>query len=172
MRRGGSPSTIVCAGLVTSRVRISPSNGDRRAGEPSASLNSLRSLRVSRLTSSLRQTTPAAQRATKTIPIVMVGSMDPVASGLAESLARPGGNITGQTVQGTELQGKLLQILKEAVPAISRVGILWVPTELGREIQAKEAERAARVLGVQPRLMEVRGPTELDGGFAQRTREE
>ena len=101
----------------------------------------------------------------------MVGSMDPVSSGFAESLARPGGNITGQTVQGTELQGKLLQILKEAVPTISRVGILWVPAELGREVQAKEAERAARVLGVQPRLMEVRGPTELDGVFAMMARE-
>jgi len=113
----------------------------------------------------------AAQRATKTIPVVMVGSMDPVTSGFAESLARPGGNITGQTVQGTDLQGKLLQILKEAVPAISRVGILWVPTELGREVQAKEAERTARVLGVQPRLMEVRDAAELDGVFATMARE-
>jgi len=128
-------------------------------------------LKVDLIVASDNPAIAAAQRATKTIPIVMVGAMDPVTSGFAESLARPGGNITGQTVQGTELQGKLLQILKEAVPAISRVGILWVPTELGREVQAKEAERAARVLGVQPRLMEVRGPTELDGVFATMARE-
>jgi len=113
----------------------------------------------------------AAQKATKTIPIVMVGSMDPVTSGFAESLARPGGNITGLSSQGTDLQGKLLQILKEAVPDISRVGILWVPTELGREVQANAAERAARALGVQPRLMAVRDPVELDGVFATMVRE-
>src|SRR5262245_27165920 len=113
-------------------------------------------LKVDLIVASDNPAIAAAQKSTKTIPIVMVGSMDPVTSGFAQSLARPGGNITGQTVQGTDLQGKLLQILKEAVPPISRVGILWVPTELGREVQAKEAERAARVLGVQPRLMEVR----------------
>src|SRR5215510_10316795 len=113
----------------------------------------------------------AAQKATKTIPIVMVGSMDPVTSGFAESLARPGGNITGRTTQGTDLQGKLLQILKEAVPAISRVGILWVPTEPGREVQAKEAETAARALRVLPRLMEVREPVELVGVFTAMLRE-
>jgi len=113
----------------------------------------------------------AAQKATKTIPIVMVLAMDPIASGFAQSLARPGGNITGMTVQGTDLQSKILQILKEAVPATSRVGILWFPTEPGREVQAKEAEVAARALGLRPLLVEARNPGDLDKGFAAMARE-
>ena len=113
----------------------------------------------------------AAQRATNTIPVVMVVAQDPVASGFVRSLARPGGNITGVTVQATELQGKMLQILKEAVPASSRVGILWVPSEPGREVQAKEANVAARALGLQPRSVEVRDPVDLERGFAAMARE-
>ena len=113
----------------------------------------------------------AAQKATKTIPIVMVLAQDPVASGFARSLARPGGNLTGLTVQGTELQGKTLQILKEAVPTASRVGILWVPTEHGRDVQAKEAHAAARDLGLQARLVELRDAAELDRVFAAMARE-
>ena len=174
MRRGGSPFHDSLRGLgYVEGQNIAfewRSSGGRAERFPELAAELTR-LKVDLIVASDNPAIAAAQRATKTIPIVMVGAMDPVTSGFAESLARPGGNITGQTVQGTELQGKLLQILKEAVPAISRVGILWVPTELGREIQAKEAERAARVLGVQPRLMEVRGPTELDGVFATMARE-
>jgi putative ABC transport system substrate-binding protein len=113
----------------------------------------------------------AAQKATRAIPIVMVLSMDPVASGFAESLARPGGNITGVTVQGTDLQGKILQILKEAIPTVTRVGILWIPTEPGRAVQAKEAEAAARALGLQPRPVQARDSAELDKAFAAMVRE-
>ena len=69
----------------------------------------------------------AAQRATRTIPIVMSGAMDPVASGFANSLARPGGNLTGMSAQATDLHAKTLQLLKEAVPTAGRVAILWVP---------------------------------------------
>jgi ABC-type uncharacterized transport system substrate-binding protein len=108
----------------------------------------------------------AVQRATKTIPIVMVLAMDPVASGFARNLARPGGNITGLSVQATDLHGKTLQLLKEAVPAASRVTVLWDPTEPGRQFQAKEAEVAARALGLQAQLMEARGPAELESVFA------
>ena len=113
----------------------------------------------------------AAQKATTTIPIVMIVAMDPVASGFAQSLARPGGNITGLTVQGTDMQGKILQILKEALPTVSRVGILWVPSESGREVQAKEAEAAARALRLQPRLVEARDQAELEKSFALMARE-
>ena len=113
----------------------------------------------------------AAQGATRTIPIVMVLAMDPVATGFVGSLARPGGNITGLTVQATELQGKALQLLKEAVPAASRVAVLWDPTEPGRRVQATEAEVAARALGLQPRLLEVRSPAGLDNVFAGMARE-
>ena len=67
----------------------------------------------------------AAKQATKTIPIVMVTTQDPVATGLIDSLARPGGNITGLTGLIRELSGKRLELLKEVVPGISRVGVLW-----------------------------------------------
>ena len=115
--------------------------------------------------------TAAAQKATRTIPIVMVLAMDPVASGFAGSLARPGGNITGLTVQATDLQGKTLQLLNEAVPTASRVAVLWDPTEPGRQVQAKEAEVAARALGLQPQLLEARGAAELDSVFAAMARQ-
>jgi putative ABC transport system substrate-binding protein len=113
----------------------------------------------------------AAQKATGTIPIVMVLAQDPIASGFARSLARPGGNLTGLTVQGTELQGKALEILKEAVPTASRIGILWDPTEPGRQVQAQEAKVAARTLGLQAQLVEVRGAAELDRVFATMARD-
>src|SRR5215510_15261113 len=89
----------------------------------------------------------AAQKATRTTPIVMVLAMDPVATGFAGSLARPGGKITGLNTLSPELQGKTVQILKEAVPSVSRVAVLWDPTEPGRREIAKEAEAAVRVLG-------------------------
>ena len=113
----------------------------------------------------------AAQRATRTIPIVMTAAMDPVASGFAASLARPGGNLAGLTAQATDLHPKTLQLLKEAVPTATRVAILWNPTEPGRQLQAQEAKRAAQALGLKAQLLEVRGPAELDRVFAAMVRE-
>lgn len=113
----------------------------------------------------------AAQKATRTIPIVMVLSTDPVGTGFVASLARPGGNITGLTVQAPELQGKRLQLLKEVVPRASRVGILWDPTEPGRRASVREAEIAARALGLQVQLLELRSATELDSLFAAMAQE-
>jgi putative ABC transport system substrate-binding protein len=113
----------------------------------------------------------AAQRATSTIPIVMVQAMDPARTGFVDSLARPGGNTTGLTVQGTDVQGKALQLLKDAVPTVSRVAVLWAPTEAGRQVQATEAEEAARALGLEVHLLGVRSPAELDGLFTAMARE-
>ena len=108
----------------------------------------------------------AAQRATKTIPIVTVLAQDPVASGFTDNLARPGSNITGLTTQATDSQGKQLQLLKGAVPTASRVIVLWDPSEPGRQVQAKEAEVVARRLGLQAQLVEAREFTDLDSMFA------
>ena len=112
----------------------------------------------------------AAKQATKTIPIVMVTAVDPVATGIIDSLARPGGNITGLSRLTQELSGKRLELLKETFPTISRVGVLWNATSRGRESGSaagfKEYEAAARMLQIQSRSLEVRGPNpDLEGAF-------
>jgi putative ABC transport system substrate-binding protein len=114
----------------------------------------------------------AAKQATGTIPIVTVVLTDPMKSGLVGSLARPGGNVTGLSqYAGTELVGKYLDLLKEAIPRISRVAILWNPANPGHPSLLKEAERAARSLGLRAHAVGARGPEELDGAFAAMTRE-
>ena len=108
----------------------------------------------------------AAKQATKTIPIVMVTTQDPVATGLVDSLARPGGNITGLTRLTRELSGKRLELLKEVVPRISRVGVLWDADVTAPGIAFKEYEAAARALKIQLQSLEVRGPNpDLEGAF-------
>jgi putative tryptophan/tyrosine transport system substrate-binding protein len=100
----------------------------------------------------------AAKQATKTIPIVMVVVLDPVATGMVDSLARPGGNITGVSTLNRELSGKRLELLKEAVTRISRVGVLWDVNAPGLKLGFKAYEGAARVLKIQLQSLEVRGP--------------
>lgn len=112
----------------------------------------------------------AAQKATGTIPIVMVYSLNPIAVGFAASLARPGGNITGLTLEFPELHGKRLQLLKEMVPNLSRVAVLWDPSLPGGEQRLKDAEAAAPALGLRLQRVEVRSPAELEGAFAAMTR--
>jgi ABC-type uncharacterized transport system substrate-binding protein len=108
----------------------------------------------------------AAKQATKTIPIVMVVVLDPVATGLVDSLARPGGNITGVSTLNRELSGKRLELLKEVVPEISRVGVL---RNLGgplADIAFKEYETLAPILKIQLQPLGVRGPNpDLEGAF-------
>jgi putative ABC transport system substrate-binding protein len=105
----------------------------------------------------------AAKQATKTIPIVMVGGgTDPVEEGLVESLARPGGNVTGLTLLGGELGGKRLELLKEAVPKLARVGVLYDPATPVNAREVKEVlPVAARALGLTLRSWDVR----TAGGF-------
>jgi ABC-type uncharacterized transport system substrate-binding protein len=100
----------------------------------------------------------AAKQATKTIPIVMTTTQDPVATGLINSLARPGGNITGLTTLTKELSGKRLELLKEVVPDLSRVGVLWNADASGSVIGFQEYETTARVLNIQLQSLEVRAP--------------
>jgi putative ABC transport system substrate-binding protein len=115
-------------------------------------------LKVDVLVSGNFEAIRAAKQATKTIPVVMVTTVDPVATGLVDSLAHPGGNITGLTRLTRELSGKRLELLKEAVPRISRVGVLWDPDDPGPAIGFKEYEAAARALKIQLQSLEVRGP--------------
>jgi ABC-type uncharacterized transport system substrate-binding protein len=108
----------------------------------------------------------AAKQATKTIPIVMVSSLDPVAAGMVDSLARPGGNITGLARLTRDLSGKRLELLKEVVPGIKRVGVLRIKDDSTSSIAFKEYEAAAEALKIQLQSLEVQRPTpHLEAAF-------
>jgi len=115
--------------------------------------------------------TQAAQQATRTIPIVMSLSNDAVGSGLVASLARPGGNVTGLTIMVPDLAGKQFQLLKEVIPKVSRVALLTNPANPASAPFLREAEAAARALGVRLQTLETRNPQEIDSAFAAMTRE-
>jgi putative ABC transport system substrate-binding protein len=108
----------------------------------------------------------AAQQATRTIPIVMAGTADPVAAGFVASLAHPGGNITGSSDLSVELPGKRLELLKEAVPQSARVAVLVDPTASYLAAKMESLTVAARALGVHLHAVEVRQAEELDRAFA------
>jgi len=112
----------------------------------------------------------AAKNATREIPIVVASGGDPVAIGLVESLARPGGNITGLSQIAPELAGKRLELLKEVVPKLSRVGVLWNPQGRTSTLSWKEIQLPARELGVQLHSLEVRSPNDFDKAFKDTTR--
>src|SRR3989442_8665966 len=123
-------------------------------------------LKVDVLVSTAEPAIERAKQATKTIPIVMLATFDPVATGIVDSLARPGGNITGISTLARELSSKRLELLKEAVPGISRVALLWNPNEPGTVISFKEYETAARALKIPLQSLEVRGPNpDFEGAF-------
>jgi putative ABC transport system substrate-binding protein len=115
----------------------------------------------------------AAKNATKTIPIVMVGTgIDPVKAGLVESLARPGGNVTGLTLLSRELGGKRLELLKEAVPKVARVAVLYDPANRAQVLEVKEVlPVAARSLGLTIQPWEVRAADDFDKVFAALSKE-
>jgi len=106
----------------------------------------------------------AAKDATQTIPIIL-SSGDPVGSGHVASLARPGGNITGLTNLTPELVGKRLELLKEAVPRLSQVAVVWNPNSPAADLRMKEAEVAARSLHLQLHSAGVRSPNDLEPAF-------
>jgi putative ABC transport system substrate-binding protein len=113
--------------------------------------------------------TLAARRATSTIPIVGMSMGDPVRDGLVASLAKPGGNVTGTTFLGPELVPKRLQLLREALPAASRVALLWHPGAFGGQTMSdmlQQAETSARTLGLQLRRVEVQSADQFEGAFA------
>src|SRR5712692_8813357 len=106
----------------------------------------------------------AAKQATRTLPIVFAAAPDPVTDGLVTSLARPGGNVTGLSGLAPELVGKRLEQLKHAVPGVSRVAVLWQPGVLPERTERdmlKEAEVAARALGVRLQFVEAPGPEDF-----------
>ena len=110
-----------------------------------------------------QKSTLVAHEATRTIPIVGGVGSDPVAAGLVKSFPHPGGNVTGFSPFGAELNAKRLQILKETIPAISRIAALWNPEE--GPLGLRSTEEAARTLGVQLRPVEAATPEEIAAGF-------
>jgi putative tryptophan/tyrosine transport system substrate-binding protein len=112
----------------------------------------------------------AAQQATATIPIVIVILTDPVRAGFVASLARPGGNITGVSGPSAEFIGKQLELLKDAVPRVTRVIVLLHPTHPMASPIVSELTRAAQALGVELHLLDVHGPTELENALVAMTR--
>ena len=120
--------------------------------------------------------TPAVlgtKEVTRTLPIVFVTVADPVTSGLVASLARPGGNVTGLSLFGPELAGKCLELLKQAVPGVGRVAFLRQPGALDERTEMrwmKEADVAARALGMRLQFVEARGPADFDRAFSDMTR--
>ena len=126
-------------------------------------------LKVDVIVASVGTDAVAAKKATRAIPIVMATASDPVASGIVESLARPGGNVTGLSQMLQELGGKRLELLKEMVPKLSRVAVLWNPQSASATLNWKENQQPARQLGIQLHSLEVRSPNELDQAFEAAT---
>jgi putative tryptophan/tyrosine transport system substrate-binding protein len=117
----------------------------------------------------LVSTTPAAlaaKHATQTIPIVIPTAIDPVGAGLVASLARPGGNVTGLSPISPDLVGKRLELLKDVVPGLSRVVVLWNAANPANALVWKETQTAAGALGLRLHSQDVRGPQDLEGALA------
>ena len=112
--------------------------------------------------------TLAVKSATTTIPIVMTSSSDPVARGLVASLARPGGNITGLSSVSPDLTGKRLELLKEVIPKLTHVAVLWDPSGGEDSANFKDTKVAARALSVRVQSLEVRSPEEFREGVQSR----
>jgi putative tryptophan/tyrosine transport system substrate-binding protein len=118
--------------------------------------------------------TPAAKalkNATQSIPIIMAVIGDPVAAGLVDSLAHPGGNVTGFSILASDLSGKRLELLKEVVPRLSSVGVVLNPTNPQPKIELQEVEAAARTLGVQIRPIQISAESSLQTSFESISRE-
>jgi putative ABC transport system substrate-binding protein len=115
--------------------------------------------------------TLAAKQATQTIPIVFVAMGDPLASGVVASLARPGANLTGTTRMISEMSAKHVELLKEAVPSLTHLAVLWNPNNSSHRTALQAVGSATRSLSLEALPMEVRSPAELDSTFAAIVRE-
>ena len=107
----------------------------------------------------------AAKQASSTIPIVMTAAGDPLGSGLVANLARPGGNVTGMSLMAPELGGKRLELLKEFLPRLARVAVLWNAANPYSALVFKATQAAGRTLGIEVQSLEVRAPDDFDGAF-------
>ncbi|WP_186294092.1 ABC transporter substrate-binding protein [Bradyrhizobium guangdongense] len=145
---------------------------DGEMGRLAALATNLVGLGVDVIVSGNNVTTVAAMKATTTIPIVMTNSAEPVSAGFVASLARPGGNVTGFSSEpGDEINGKRLEFLKDTLPKLSRVGILWNPDFTPNQDRLTSVREATEALGLTVVRAEARGPEALEQAFATMTRE-
>jgi ABC-type uncharacterized transport system substrate-binding protein len=145
---------------------VVPRYGEARAERLPELARELVNLKVDVIVVSTDLAIAAARRETKTIPIVMVVSTDPVGTGFVASLAHPAGNVTGLTNIAPELGGKRVELLREAIPTVSRVAFLWNPDVRGAMFDYKETENAARLLRLALQSVEVTRTGDLDRAFA------
>ena len=122
-------------------------------------------LKVDVIVASITTDALAAKNATSTIPIVVASAGDPVQWGLVNSLGRPNGNVTGLTNMASELMGKRLDLMREIVPGLSRLAVLWDPQNIVSEASWKESQSAARRLGLHLISLKVNKPADFDGAF-------
>ena len=146
---------------ITIEYRFAQEKADRLRGLATELVN----LKVDLIVTGGPTATRAAQQATRTLPVVMAWGGDPVEARFVASLAQPGSNITGLTSMATELGSKRLGLLKEAVPHISRVAVLWNPSHSEASASFRETEGATRALGLSLESIEVRSAADLEGAF-------
>ena len=136
-----------------------------RADRLSVLAGELVDLKVDVIVAAGSQAVRAAQRATKSIPIVMTSSSDPVGTGFVASLAHPGGNITGLSLLGPDLSTKRLEMLKEIVLGVSRVAVFWNPDDPAAKISLRETEDAAKALALHLQILETREASDFQSAF-------
>jgi ABC-type uncharacterized transport system substrate-binding protein len=145
--------------------------GEARAERLPGLARELVSLNVDVIVTATDIAIATVKRETQTIPIVMANSTDPIGTGFVASLARPGGNVTGNSTMSPELSGKRLELLREVVPELSRVAFLWNPDVRGAVLDYNQTEGAARLLGLQLQSVEVLRAEDLDRAFSAITKE-
>jgi putative ABC transport system substrate-binding protein len=144
--------------------------GESRAERISELARELVGLKVDVIVTATDLAIAAVKRETQTIPIVMSNSSDPVSTGFVASLARPGGNITGLSAISPDLSGKRMELLKEAVPGLSRVAFIWNPDVRGNVLDYQETERVAHALGLQLQSVEVVRTEDFERAFSAVTK--
>jgi putative tryptophan/tyrosine transport system substrate-binding protein len=142
-------------------------NADNKLDRLPALAEELVRLKVDMIVTGGTNAALAAKKATTTIPVIMFNVSDPVTDGLVDSLARPGGNITGFSIISGVLAGKRLELLKEAIPNLARVAVLWDPKNRGSSGQWKESQLVARELRLQLHSMEISSPDKLEDAFRE-----
>jgi len=171
-RRKNLASSLEAQGFVEGRNLVfEQRSADAQRGRLAGLVNELNAADVDVIVTFGYPPALAAKNSTKPVPVVITGAGDPVATGLVDGLARPGGNLTGVTELSTDLSAKRLEILRDAVPNLQRVAMLWNADDLGMTLRYQSAQSAAGVLGVKVQALGVREPDDFDRAFSEMKRE-